>query len=139
MLLRHLEYHKGTMYRNRIIWNLTRKANNYHTVGKKRFKQWWSTIHQYQQNEQSQLTSTHWTEKKTQHMLKIHVLHLDRHNNVMGHNLSTFAYPLYILFALYHIFLVWAVESSKNPPFNKNLVDIITLLKSIPSLVLLDL
>jgi hypothetical protein len=27
------------------VMKITRKANNYHTVGKKRFKQWWSTIH----------------------------------------------------------------------------------------------
>ena len=31
---------------------------------KSKFKQWWSSIHQYQQNEQSPLTSTHWTQKK---------------------------------------------------------------------------
>jgi hypothetical protein len=88
------------------VMKITRKANNYHTVGKKRFKQWWSTIHQYQQNEQSQLTSTHWTEKKTQHMLKIHVLHLDRHNNVMGFNrLKGSQHSPFDLLCLIHIFV----------------------------------
>ena len=49
-----------------------------------KFKQWLSTFHQYQQNEQPSLISNHWT--KTRHMaLEIHVLACDKHTNVAGY------------------------------------------------------
>ena len=32
-------------------------------IMERKLKQWWSTIHQYQQNEQPPLTSNHWKKK----------------------------------------------------------------------------
>ena len=62
---------------------------------KRKFKQWWSSIPptQYQQNAQSPLTLSHWTQKKRpwQLMLKIEVLAWDRHKKCSAHSNGYFS------------------------------------------------
>ena len=51
-------------------------------IMERKLKQWWSTIHQYQQNEQPPLTSNHWKKKTTQTL----VLDWNRQKKVAGFN-----------------------------------------------------
>jgi hypothetical protein len=52
---------------------------------------------QYQQNEQSPLTITHWIQKRPQHMmLEIQFLAWERHKNVAGYGMVRHYHPIYV-------------------------------------------
>ena len=58
-----------------------------------KFKQWWQKYNQYQQSEQSSLTSTHWTQKRPRIMTwEVNVMDWEKHKNVAEFHLITISF-----------------------------------------------